>query len=45
MTSNRILTEYELKVWNEHFGSVNKAVLNANDLAAFNNKSVVIRVI
>ena len=29
----------------EHFSSVNKAVLNANDLAAFNNKSVVIRVI
>lgn len=29
----------------EHFSSVNKAVLNANDLAAFNNQSVVIRVI
>ena len=28
-----------------HFSSVNKAVLNANDLAAFNNQSVVIRVI
>lgn len=29
----------------EHFSRVNKAVLNANDLAAFNNQSVVIRVI
>ena len=29
----------------EHFSSVNKAVLNANDLAAFNNQSVVVRVI
>ena len=29
----------------EYFSSVNKAVLNANDLAAFNNQSVVIRVI
>ena len=29
----------------EHFSSVNKAVLDANDLAAFNNQSVVIRVI
>ena len=29
----------------EHFSSVNKAVLNANDLAEFNNQSVVIRVI
>ena len=29
----------------KHFSSVNKAVLNANDLAAFNNQSVVIRVI
>ena len=29
----------------EHFSSVNKAVHNANDLAAFNNQSVVIRVI
>ena len=29
----------------QHFSSVNKAVLNANDLAAFNNQSVVIRVI
>ena len=29
----------------EHFSSVNKAVLNANDLAKFNNQSVVIRVI
>ena len=29
----------------EHFSSVNKAVLNANDLAVFNNHSVVIRVI
>ena len=29
----------------EHFSSANKAVLNANDLAAFNNQSVVIRVI
>lgn len=29
----------------EHFSSVNKAVLNANDLAVFNNQSVVIRVI
>ena len=29
----------------EHFSSVNKAVLNVNDLAAFNNQSVVIRVI
>ena len=29
----------------EHFSSVNKAVLNANDLAAFNNQSVVIMVI
>lgn len=29
----------------EHFSGVNKAVLNANDLAAFNNQSVVIRVI
>ena len=29
----------------EHFIRVNKAVLNANDLAAFNNQSVVIRVI
>ena len=29
----------------EHFSSVNKGVLNANDLAAFNNQSVVIRVI
>ena len=41
----RIFTAHELKVWNEHFSSVNKAVLNANDLAAFNNQSVVIRVI
>ena len=41
----RIFTAHELKVWNEHFGSINKAVLNANDLAAFNNQSVVIRVI
>ena len=29
----------------EHFSSVRKSVLNANDLAAFNNQSVVIRVI
>ena len=29
----------------EHFSSVNKAVLNANDLAAFNNQSVVVRVV
>lgn len=29
----------------EHFNSVRKSVLNANDLAAFNNQSVVIRVI
>ena len=29
----------------EHFSGINKAVLNANDLAAFNNQSVVIRVI
>ena len=29
----------------EHFSSVRKSVLNANDLAAFNNHSVVIRVI
>lgn len=29
----------------KHFSRVNKAVLNANDLAAFNNQSVVIRVI
>ena len=29
----------------QHFSSANKAVLNANDLAAFNNQSVVIRVI
>ena len=29
----------------EHFSSANKAVLNADDLAAFNNQSVVIRVI
>ena len=29
----------------KHFSSVNKAVLNANDLAAFNNQSVVIRVV
>ena len=29
----------------QHFSSVNKAVLDANDLAAFNNQSVVIRVI
>ena len=41
----RIFTAHELKVWNEHFSGINKAVLNANDLAAFNNQSVVIRVI
>ena len=29
----------------EHFSSVKKSILNANDLAAFNNQSVVIRVI
>lgn len=29
----------------EHFSGVRKSVLNANDLAAFNNQSVVIRVI
>ena len=29
----------------EHFSSVRKSILNANDLAAFNNQSVVIRVI
>ena len=29
----------------QHFSGINKAVLNANDLAAFNNQSVVIRVI
>ena len=29
----------------KHFSSVRKSVLNANDLAAFNNQSVVIRVI
>ena len=29
----------------EHFSSVRKSVLNANDLAAFNNQSVVIKVI
>ena len=29
----------------EHFSSIRKSVLNANDLAAFNNQSVVIRVI
>lgn len=29
----------------QHFSSVRKSVLNANDLAAFNNQSVVIRVI
>ena len=29
----------------EHFSGVKKSVLNANDLAAFNNQSVVIRVI
>ena len=45
MTKERIFTAHELKVWNEHFSSVNKAVLNANDLAAFNNQSVVVRVI
>ena len=29
----------------QHFSGINKAVLNANDLAAFNNQSVVVRVI
>ena len=29
----------------EHFSGINKAVLNANDLAVFNNQSMVIRVI
>ena len=29
----------------QHFSGINKAVLNANDLAAFNNQSVVIRAI
>ena len=29
----------------QHFSGINKAVLNANDLAAFNNQGVVIRVI
>ena len=41
---SQVKTALYSKVY-EHFSSVNKAVLNANDLAAFNNQSVVIRVI
>ena len=43
-SNSTVKTALYSKVY-EHFSSVNKAVLNANDLAAFNNQSVVIRVI
>ena len=43
-SDRQVKTALYSKVY-EHFSSVNKAVLNANDLAAFNNQSVVIRVI
>ena len=43
-SDSQVKTALYNKVY-EHFSSVNKAVLNANDLAAFNNQSVVIRVI
>ena len=43
-SDSQVKTALYSKVY-EHFSSVNKAVLNANDLAAFNNQSVVIRVI
>ena len=43
-SDSQVKTALYSKVY-KHFSSVNKAVLNANDLAAFNNQSVVIRVI
>ena len=43
-SNSTVKTALYSKVY-EHFSSVNKAMLNANDLAAFNNQSVVIRVI
>ena len=43
-SNSTVKTALYSKVY-EYFSSVNKAVLNANDLAAFNNQSVVIRVI
>ena len=43
-SNSTVKTALYSKVY-EHFSSVNKAVLNANDLAAFNNQSVVVRVI
>ena len=43
-SNSTVKTALYSKVY-EHFSSVNKAVLDANDLAAFNNQSVVIRVI
>lgn len=43
-SNSTVKTALYSKVY-EHFSRVNKAVLNANDLAAFNNQSVVIRVI
>ena len=43
-SNSTVKTALYSKVY-EHFSSVNKAVLNANDLAAFNNQSVVIRVV
>lgn len=43
-SNSTVKTALYSKVY-EHFSSVRKSVLNANDLAAFNNQSVVIRVI
>ena len=43
-SDSQVKTALYSKVY-KHFSSVNKAVLNANDLAAFNNQSVVIRVV
>ena len=43
-SNSTVKTALYSKVY-EYFSSVNKAVLNADDLAAFNNQSVVIRVI
>ena len=43
-SNSTVKTALYSKVY-EHFSSVRKSVLNANDLAVFNNKDVVIRVI